>query len=237
MYSGATCTYIASKTNKFFVFFHAVDNVTQQPESLLTIFFKQPHQRGLPTSSLKMSRSFEPRKKMAVIPSLPDSCMQFYVPLFNAIMVTAARGTWSAARSEPPASRYMIYILTLTANLWKESTNSFPNFLAVQTWSIPLCPAPEEADSWSSSQWDICISGLFFILSIFHSQRRGTLMSLKSHYGCCSELAKADFLWFCSGAEEMREAKSPWSKIQKDMAGHEGLCFSVMRGTNCLIPS
>lgn len=53
-------------------------------------------------------------------------------------------------------------------------------------------------------------------------------MSLKSHYGRCSAPAKADFLWFCSGAEEMREAKSPPSKIQKDMAGHEGLCFSVI---------
>lgn len=109
--------------------------------------------------------------------------------------------------------------------------------LAAQTWSIPLCHAPEEADSWSSSQWDISISGLFFILSIFHSQRRGTLMSLKSHYGCCSEPAKADFLWFCSGAEEMREAESPPSKIQKDMAGHEGVCQSLRHGTDCFIPS
>lgn len=57
-------------------------------------------------------------------------------------------------------------------------------------------------------------------------------MSLKSHYGCCSEPAKADFLWFCSGAEEMREAKSPWSQIQKDMAA-----FSVAHAASGLIPS
>lgn len=127
---------------------------------------------------------------------------------------------------------------SLTAHLWKESTKSqFSKLLAAPTWSIPLCRAPEEADSWSSSQWDICISGLFFILSIFHSQKRGTLMSLKSHYGCCTEPAKADFLWFCSGAEEMREAKSPQSKTQKDVAGHEGLCVSVMHGSDCFIPS
>lgn len=47
-------------------------------------------------------------------------------------------------------------------------------------------------------------------------------MSLKSHYGGDSAPAKADFLWFCSGGEEMREAKSLWSKIQMDMASHEG---------------
>lgn len=47
-------------------------------------------------------------------------------------------------------------------------------------------------------------------------------MSLKSHYGWRSVPAKTDFLWFCSGGEEMREAKSLWSKIQMDMAGHEG---------------
>lgn len=63
-------------------------------------------------------------------------------------------------------------------------------------------------------------------------------MSLKSHYGCCSEPAKADFLWFCSGAEEMREAESPPSKIQNDMAGQEeeGF-FSVTHGPNSFIPS
>lgn len=47
-------------------------------------------------------------------------------------------------------------------------------------------------------------------------------MSLKSHYGWGSAPAKTDFLWFCSGGEEMRESKSLWSKIQMDMAGHEG---------------
>lgn len=98
----------------------------------------------------------------------------------------------------------------------------FPNFSAVQTCFIPLCNTPEDADSCSSSQWDICIAGLFFIRSIFPSQRRDTLMSLKSHYGWGSAPAKTDFLWFCSGREEMREAKSLWSKIQMDMAGHEG---------------
>lgn len=217
------------KTNRFFIFFsYNPEHLTMlrnSPKRYQHFLQAAPPERLFWHPVWKCQEGFEPRKKMAVLPPLPDSCMQFYVPLFNAIMVTAARGTCSTARSVPPASRYMIYILTLTANLWKESTNSFPNFSAVQTWSIPLCRAPEEADSWSSSQWDICISGLFFILSIFHSQRRGTLMSLKSHYGCCSEPAKADFLWFCSGAEEMREAKSPWSKIQKDMAGHEGCAF------------
>lgn len=47
-------------------------------------------------------------------------------------------------------------------------------------------------------------------------------MSLKSHYGWRSVLAKTDFFWFCSGGEEMREAKSLWSKIQMDMVSHEG---------------
>lgn len=123
-----------------------------------------------------------------------------------------------------PLHHNMIYIWmsTQTAYLWNISTKSFPNFSAVQTCVIPLCRAPEEADSCSSSQWDICISGLFFIRSIFPSQRKGTLMSLKSHYGWRSVPAKTDFLWFCSGGEEMREAKSLWRKIQMDMAGHEG---------------
>lgn len=47
-------------------------------------------------------------------------------------------------------------------------------------------------------------------------------MSLKSHYSWGSAPVKNDFLWFCSGGEEMREAKSLWSKIQMDMASHEG---------------
>lgn len=164
------------------------------------------------------------------------SCVWFYVLVFSTITVIPARGTSLAEGPLLSPCRYMIYILMLTAYLWKESTNSFPNFSAVQTWFILLCRAPEEADSCSSSQWDICISGLFFILSIFRSPRRGTLMSLKSHYGWCSVPAKADFLWFCSGGEEMREAKSPWSKIQKDMAGHEGVLFE-MHSANSFIPS
>lgn len=36
----------------------------------------------------------------------------------------------------------------------------------------PLCRAPEEADSSSSSQWDICISGLFFIIHLSLSKER-----------------------------------------------------------------
>lgn len=119
------------------------------------------------------------------------------------------------------SSQHDLY-LDVDANSLNISTNSFPNFSAVQTCFIPLCRAPEEADSCSSSQWDICISGLFFIRSIFPSQRKGTLMSLKSHYGWRSVPAKTDFLWFCSGGEEMREAKSPRRKIRMDMAGHEG---------------
>lgn len=87
---------------------------------------------------------------------------------------------------------------------------------------VSLCSTPEEADSCSSAQWDICISGLFFIRSIFPPQRRGTLMSLKSYYVWASAKAKTDFLWFCSSMEKMREAKAPWSKIQMDMASHEG---------------
>ena len=47
-------------------------------------------------------------------------------------------------------------------------------------------------------------------------------MSLKSHYGWGSAPAKTDFLWFCCGGEEMREAKSLRSKIQMDTAGREG---------------
>lgn len=102
------------------------------------------------------------------------------------------------------------------------SLTHFPNFSAVQTRLNPLCRAPGEADSWSSSQWDICISGLFFIRSLFSPQRRGTLMSFKSHYGWGSAPAKTDFLWFCSGGDELREAKSLWSQIRMDMAGRAG---------------
>lgn len=75
-------------------------------------------------------------------------------------------------------------------------------------------------------------------------------MSLKSHYSWGSVPAKNDFLWFCSGREEMREAKSLWSKTQMDMAGHEGKplkrtaphasihhggvpCLEVISGTQC----
>lgn len=96
----------------------------------------------------------------------------------------------SFLRQEPPTHplpfhHNMICIWTSrkTAHLRTYSPTHFANFSAVQACFIPLCHAPEEADSWSSSQWDICISGLFFIRSIFPSQRIGALMSLKSHYG------------------------------------------------------
>lgn len=236
--SHAICSYITTNKSKpkqalyLFIRFRKSDNVTH----LWHFSLSSPTKEVILTSSWKMS-SRQPRKKMSVLPLLPDSCVQRYVPVFNAIMLMAATGTCSATRSVLPASRYMIYSSTLTAHFWKESTNSFPNFWRSKLDLSLLCRAPGEADSWSSSQWDISISGLFFILSIFHSQRRGTLMSLKSHYGCCSELAQADFLWFCSGAEEMRGAKSPLSKIQKDMAGHEGVCLSVTHGPDCFIPS
>lgn len=104
--------------------------------------------------------------------------------------------------------------------------------------------AAEEADSSSSSQRDISISGLFSIPSIAPSQRRRTLKSLKSHYGWHSVQAQADFLWFSGGGEEMRGAKSPRSGIQSDRTGREGgplkrqpgssedahVCLGVMRG-------
>lgn len=95
------------------------------------------------------------------------------------------------------------------------------NFSSVQTCFISLFHTPEEADSCSASQLDICIAGLFFIRSTFPSQKRRTLKSFKSHYGWRSVQAKTDFFWFCSRGEEMREAKSLWRKIQTDMAGHE----------------
>lgn len=47
-------------------------------------------------------------------------------------------------------------------------------------------------------------------------------MSLKSYYGWASAKAKTDFLWLCNSMEKMREAKALWSKIQMDMASHEG---------------
>lgn len=70
-----------------------------------------------------------------------------------------------------------------------------------------LCETlPKEADSCSSSQWDICISVLFFITSIYPPQRRGTLMSFKSHYGWGSAPANTDFPWFCiSGGRNERD--------------------------------
>lgn len=102
--------------------FRKSDNV-----SLLWHFsWSSPLKEVIVTSSWKTS-SRQPRKKMSILPPLPGACVQFYVSLFDAIMLTAAWGTCSAPRSMLPASRYMIYILILKAHLWKESTNSFPN--------------------------------------------------------------------------------------------------------------
>lgn len=57
----------------------------------------------------------------------------------------------------------------------------------------------------------------YFSSHLFFFLKGGTLMSLKSHYSWGSAPVKNDFLWFCSGGKKMREAKSPWSKIQMDV--------------------
>lgn len=88
-----------------------------------------------------------------------------------------------------------------------------------------LCATlPEEADSCSSSQWDICISVLFFITSIYPPQRRGTLMSFKSHYGWGSAPANTDFPWFCISGGKKWERQNPCGAKSKWI-------WTVMRGS------
>lgn len=152
-----------------------------------------------------------------------SACIPLCV-LFSSCSVPVSATSTPAAPPRPFSSQHDLYLAPDKNSLSLKHVHRliFQTSQRSEPVSSLLCRAPEEADSCSSSQWDICISGLYFIRSIFPSERRGTLMSLKSHYGWGSAPAKTDFLWFCSGGEEMRESKSLWSKIQMDMAGHEG---------------
>lgn len=131
------------------------------------------------------------------------------------------------------SSQHDVHMDLDTNSLSLKHIHSFSKLL-----SDPNLFHPFVSCSWGSWLMFIITVGHLHFRPIFHPiyippERTGILMSFKSHYGCGSAPGKTDFLWFCSGGEEMREAKSLWSKIQMDMGSHKGypLKLSVPRGS------